>query len=154
MYNNTIVESLQIRFQVFFVYIRCLAVPHQPVMSSTTKSVNYGRRLLPTTLDELAINDPDRELYSIPLGATPKDGFQAITSSVYANAINRASWFMEKTWGKSTTFETIAYLGPSQYRHAGFVNGAANGQQLISVTSFSLLLLSKLATRSGNFCSV
>jgi len=48
--------------------------------------------LLPTVIDDLSQNDPNRIIYKFPWSTNVVDGFQAISVSTYSNAINRASW--------------------------------------------------------------
>lgn len=44
-------------------------------------------------------------------------GFENISFARFANGINRLAWFIEKAIGKSTSFETIAYLGVNDVRY-------------------------------------
>jgi hypothetical protein len=74
----------------------------------------YGAILIPQYVDDLAKQEPNRILYLIPRGAVVTDGFLTITTAIFANAVNRASWFLEKELGKSSTVETLGYIGPSE----------------------------------------
>lgn len=74
-----------------------------------------GRRLLPNVVDDLARDESNRILFEQPLGSSADAGFQKTTCREFANAIKRAAWWLEKTLsGKSTTFETIGYIGPGE----------------------------------------
>lgn len=85
-------------------------------MGSLSSPIKFGNRLLPNTVDEISVEDPQRVLYSTPLGQTPADGFQSVTASEFANAVNRTSWFLERTLGgRGVDFETLGYIGPSKY---------------------------------------
>lgn len=44
-------------------------------------------------------------------------GFENISFARFANAINKLAWFIEEAIGKSTSFETIAYLGVTDVRY-------------------------------------
>lgn len=77
--------------------------------------VEYGRRLLPTIIDEIAALDPNREIYSIPIGSTAAEGFKSVNMRDFANAISRASNLIDGMLGRSTSFETLGYIGPSKY---------------------------------------
>ena len=75
-------------------------------------SPDYGRRLLPSLVDEIAAECPDRPFASIPNTIKPEDGFQNINFGALARAINRCSWWIEALVGKGNGFPTIAYMGP------------------------------------------
>lgn len=76
----------------------------------------FGQRLLPALVDEIAVSDPSRPIYSIARSADPADGFDDISFKVFARAINRCAWFLHETlgsgWDQETPFPTLAYLGP------------------------------------------
>ena len=74
----------------------------------------YGHRLIPKLLDELARTTPNRVFALIPRSAQFADGLQDVTISTFARAVNRAASWIESAIGKSTDFETIAYIGPCQ----------------------------------------
>jgi len=73
-----------------------------------------GQRLLPTVIDGLALEEPDRILYKVAVGEKVSDGFQETSVATYANAINRVAWWLEKELGRSTTIETLGYMGPGK----------------------------------------
>lgn len=73
----------------------------------------YGRRLIPTLVDELAASTPDHVYASIPRNQDFTGGFDDVTYRSLARAIDRAAFWIESKVGKSVDFETIAYLGPS-----------------------------------------
>ncbi|KAL9080499.1 MAG: hypothetical protein Q9157_000733 [Trypethelium eluteriae] len=79
----------------------------------------YGRRLVPNVIDEIACKDPQREAFQIPRSDDPKDGWKAITFNDYANAINRSALEIFETCGKAAEdkFPTIAYIGPQDARY-------------------------------------
>lgn len=72
---------------------------------------------LPAVWDHIAENEPDRALFSIATGSEVQDGYRDITARIMADAIHRAAWFLERELGRSTTFETLCYLGPSDLRY-------------------------------------
>ena len=93
---------------------------------TTTSPVDYGHRLIPTLVDEYAEKDPDYVFASIPKTANFADGLQEITISTFARAVNEIAWRCESVLGKSTNFDTIAYIGPSQ----SFPQGTLNSSEL------------------------
>ena len=86
-------------------------------MASTASAASgpkYGRRLIPTLVDEMAASNPDHVYASIPRNQDFSGGFDDVTSRNLARAVNRAAFWIEHNLGKSIDFETIAYLGPSK----------------------------------------
>ena len=79
----------------------------------------FGSRLLPQVVDELARSCPERIYASIPLSSGPLQGFQFqdVTILELAQAVSRFAWWLDENLGKSTTFETLAYVGPSDLRY-------------------------------------
>ncbi|KAI8943280.1 hypothetical protein NX059_001300 [Plenodomus lindquistii] len=81
------------------------------VLNSAYASPQYGRRLIPTIIDENARTQPDGACFSIPRCDALQKGFRDITWRTYANAINKTAHFIEREIGRSATFETVMYLG-------------------------------------------
>jgi len=74
--------------------------------------------LLPTLIDKIAETEPER-LYCAFLRTTDiNDGVVKISYNDFSNAVNRLSWFLEKTFGRSDDFTTLGYIGPSDIRYA------------------------------------
>ncbi|KAJ4413894.1 putative NRPS-like protein biosynthetic cluster [Gnomoniopsis sp. IMI 355080] len=86
----------------------------------------YGHRLIPQVIDDIAAEDPLREAFQFPRTEDPKDGWDTITFENYANAINRCAWMIIETCGKSTegSFPTIAYIGPQDARYVVMIFAA------------------------------
>lgn len=77
----------------------------------------YGSRLLPQVLDDLAKSKPGRIFASVPKTFELKDGFRDVTVLQLARSVNQFAWWIEKTIGRSSTFETVAYLGLPDLRY-------------------------------------
>mgnify|MGYP005988557285 CR=1 FL=1 len=73
---------------------------------------NFGERLLPSLVDEIAANDPTRVLYSVTKTKDPADGFQDITAAEFAQAVDRCAWHLHDSLGPGENFPTIMYMGP------------------------------------------
>ena len=80
-------------------------------------STVYGKRLLPSLIDEIAAGEPDKPWVSLPKTQSLEDGFRDLSYQCLANAINRLAWWLETTMGKSQDHETLAYLGPPDVRY-------------------------------------
>lgn len=80
--------------------------------------VDCGRRLLPTVIDQRARDEPNSAWCSLPVDDYDlSKGFEDISIYRFANAINRLAWFIDSAIGKSSTFETVAYLGVADIRY-------------------------------------
>lgn len=79
---------------------------------------DYGHSLIPSLIDIRAQEDPQRPVWSMPSSSNLADGFRDITYGQVARAINRTAWWIDENVGKSTTFETLAYMGPPDLRYA------------------------------------
>ncbi|ROV97961.1 hypothetical protein VSDG_04874 [Cytospora chrysosperma] len=87
-------------------------------MASSVAPGVCGKRLLPTTIDQLSREDPDRPWASIPRDDYDlSQGFVDISYAVLANAVNKLAWLVERSIGRSDSFETIAYLGTPDIRY-------------------------------------
>ena len=81
---------------------------------TTTPPIDYGHRLIPTLVDEYARTDPDYVYALIPKTTDFKDGLKEITIGAFARAVDEVASRIDSRIGKCTTFDTIAYIGPSQ----------------------------------------
>jgi acyl-coenzyme A synthetase/AMP-(fatty) acid ligase len=93
---------------------------------SGSKSGDFGRRLIPHVIDDIAHEDPLREAFQFPRTDNPKDGWRSLTFKEYANAINRCAWMIVKTCGEAAenSFPTIAYIGPQDARYVVMIFAA------------------------------
>lgn len=74
-----------------------------------------GRQLLPVVVDE---RDPTWIFARVPKSSTTlQDGLIDVTCGAFARAVNRAAGWLEDRFGRSTSFETLAYIGPSDIRY-------------------------------------
>ena len=70
--------------------------------------------------DELAEAVPNHPLFAYPKTARPQDGFVDISCKAFADAVNRASWYLRYLLGSPKDFETIGYMGPSAFSPTSF----------------------------------
>lgn len=86
----------------------------------------YGRRLFPQVVDDVAAIQPERECFSVPRSTDPKDGWKPVTFEQYANSINHVARRIIANCGVPTvnTFPTIAYIGPNDARYVVLVLAA------------------------------
>ncbi|KAH0843148.1 hypothetical protein AYO21_03438 [Fonsecaea monophora] len=101
-------------------------------MSSYLTTTSPGRRLFPVAIDDIAENDPARTWASVPLSSNLSRGFRDVSFRTFANAINRAAWFIQTTFGRSTNSPTLAYMGKSDMRyHVLAMAAAKTGYQIL-----------------------
>ncbi|KAI0547105.1 male sterility protein-domain-containing protein [Xylaria curta] len=85
---------------------------------------NYGQRLVPNIIDDVAQNEPSRVFASIPVSEDLSDGYLDVTYRTIANAINRASWWLSENLGLANTSEVFSYMGPNDLRYSIFLVAA------------------------------
>ena len=76
-----------------------------------------AHRLIPHQVDDLARDDPERVVYELADAIDVAKPFQKVTAKLYANAVNRAASWLERTLGKREGFPTLGYLGPQDFRY-------------------------------------
>ena len=91
------------------------SISHLTMAPYDTKSC--GRRLVPLIIDQLALERPCETWISVPKSRDIKDGFRNVSYWALANAVNRLSWWIESRLGRSTNFETLAYIGANDARY-------------------------------------
>lgn len=74
--------------------------------------LHYGKRLLPTLIDDIAREDPYRTFAMLSRSTSVESGYYDITFHRFSTAINRCAWWIETRIGRSIDFNTLAYLGP------------------------------------------
>jgi acyl-CoA synthetase (AMP-forming)/AMP-acid ligase II len=84
----------------------------------------FGKRLMPTVVDEIAKQTPGLTYASVPLTTNISNGFKDITFSDIASAANHIAAWTERTLGRSSSFDTIAYMGLNDLRYVAVFLGA------------------------------
>lgn len=72
----------------------------------------YGKRLLINLVDELALNDPERIVYSLAASDNIADGFRHVSARDFANAVDRTAWWLKYELGEGVSFPSIACIFP------------------------------------------
>jgi hypothetical protein len=78
-------------------------------------STDYGRRLIPQILDDLALAEPDRILYSIATSPDISRGFQEVSARTFARAVDKTAWLLRDQIGESSTLQSVGYIGPREF---------------------------------------
>ena len=71
----------------------------------------HGKRLLPIWIDKVGRENPEKAWALMPRSMDLKDGFREYQYRHLVAAIDTVAWWIEATIGRSTDFETVAYLG-------------------------------------------
>ncbi|KAI9685329.1 MAG: putative NRPS-like protein biosynthetic cluster [Bogoriella megaspora] len=82
-----------------------------------------ARAPLPRMLDELAKSNPRRIFASIAQ-SSDATSFLDVTYRQFANAVNKVAELLERKLGRSSSFTTIAYIGPADIRYFILLIGA------------------------------
>ncbi|KAI0202879.1 hypothetical protein F4808DRAFT_458586 [Astrocystis sublimbata] len=101
-------------------------------MAKENDNPSYGRRLMPTVLDQLAEATPGRLYAAIPMTADVTKGFRNISVADMAQCVNHMARWIEDHYGKSQSFETISYIGTPDLRGAAiFLAAVKCGYKLL-----------------------
>jgi hypothetical protein len=87
-----------------------------PVFQLSSATPNRLIHLVP---EELAVAVPEHPLFSYPKATQPQDGFIDVSCKDFANAINRAAWYLFELLGPAKSFDTVCYMGPSKCNARG-----------------------------------
>ncbi|KAM7195495.1 acetyl-CoA synthetase-like protein [Rhypophila sp. PSN 637] len=83
----------------------------------STASNEYGRRLIPHILDDLAANEPDRVVYSVAKSADVSQGLLDISAKAMAQAVDKAAWWLREQIGETSSPKMVGYIGPHDLRY-------------------------------------
>lgn len=87
--------------------MRCSADDDEPI----------GKRLLPQVVDRIARRNPDKVFTSTPETNDLEDGFYDVTYAEMARLVNFMSWWIHDHMGPSESFETLGYMGTTDFRY-------------------------------------
>ena len=115
-------------------------------MSSQKLPGEYGRRLLPFTIDTISQREPGRQWASLPRDDDNlSKGYLDVSYAAFANAINRMAFFIEKAVGRAedNAPKCIAYIGaPDTRYHIMSMATAKTGNMLRPFSSMWLFPVS------------
>ena len=99
--------------------------------TDTTPPMNYGRRIIPRLVDDIAQSDPQRPFVSIPKSSTLEEGYEDVTYSKFANLVNACAWWLESHLGRGK-LGTLLYIGPLDVRYLVMILAAAKTGHVVS----------------------
>jgi hypothetical protein len=92
---------------------------NKPFEARREQPINYGERLLPRILEDMAARGPDHFVALTPKSSTSLPlSFTSISSSQLANAVNFTSYFLDKLLSNNSyeTNATLAFIGLRDFR--------------------------------------
>jgi acyl-CoA synthetase (AMP-forming)/AMP-acid ligase II len=81
------------------------------------KAVPYGQRLPPQFVDTTAAKNPEQIFGIMPKSANISQGLIIVTMKDLAHGANYQAHSIDKYLGRDSSFSTIAYIGPSDFRY-------------------------------------
>ncbi|KAF2262722.1 acetyl-CoA synthetase-like protein [Lojkania enalia] len=85
-------------------------------------AVHHRKQLLVNIVDGLAKVKPLGVYAYIPISPDGYDkGWTKLTYQKYANAVNGLAWWLTAQFGKNSSFETLTYVGPNDFRHNALI---------------------------------
>jgi len=80
-------------------------------------AIRYGSRLMPVIMDEIAKEQPGLVYASVSIATDISEGFKNVTFSDIASATNHIAAWIDRTLKRSSSFDTIAYMGLGDLRY-------------------------------------
>lgn len=77
---------------------------------------NFGKRLIPQILDDLAQSDPHCVVYSLACSPDCSE-FRHISAQDFARAVDKTAWWLQSLVGtsQSSQIRPLGYIGPRKY---------------------------------------
>ncbi len=99
----------------------------------------YGRRLIPSVLDEVSRTKPSKLYAAIPKSADSSDGFRDITMKDMARCVSFMASWIECRFGRNNTFATMSYMGIPDLRGVVVFHAIVKCGYKVSFFAYSLI---------------
>ncbi|KAJ5131931.1 Isocyanide synthase-NRPS hybrid crmA [Penicillium atrosanguineum] len=86
-----------------------------PLETKAGVSTEYGRRLIPQIINELAASEPERTVFSL---ASLSNGFlklNPISAQRFTRAVDKTAWWLRDQVGTPDLLQPMAYIGPRSF---------------------------------------
>ena len=103
-------------------------------MGSIQLNENNSSKLLVDIIEEKAKWLAGHTFMRYPTENWETQGYKTLTWSQYANAIDKAAYWIDEQLGKSTNNDTIAYLGPNDPRYSIMLPAMVKTNRNVCVT--------------------
>jgi hypothetical protein len=83
-----------------------------PLERRNEQSLEIGRRLIPQIMDDLAVAEPQRTVFSL---ASLSDGhakLNPISAEKFTQSVDKTAWWLSDLVGTPGSVQPIAYIGP------------------------------------------
>ncbi|EDP49902.1 hypothetical protein KXW98_001891 [Aspergillus fumigatus] len=99
--------------------------------------IKHGKRILVSTIEERAKNDPDSSWVSMPVDNNDlSKGYKEITFAEFNNAVNHAvHWLRQNLPESDEPFQSFAYAGPKDLRYPILAAAAGKLQKVMVLPS-------------------
>ncbi|EAW23609.1 putative AMP-binding enzyme [Aspergillus fischeri NRRL 181] len=99
--------------------------------------IKHGKRILVSTIEERAKNDPDSSWVSMPIDNNDlSKGYKEITFAEFNNAVNHAvHWLRQNLPESDEPFQSFAYAGPKDLRYPILAAAAGKLQKVMVLPS-------------------
>ncbi|KAF2807321.1 acetyl-CoA synthetase-like protein [Mytilinidion resinicola] len=99
--------------------------------------IHRRKQVLVNVVDGLAKVKPHATYAYLPISPTGYEkGFRKLTYQKFANAVNGLAWWLTTQFGKSTSFETLTYVGPNDFLHNALILACAKTGYKLFLASF------------------
>lgn len=85
-----------------------------PLHRNSGNQPDFGRRLIPQIMDNLASIEPGRVVFSIATQFKNSLEFRNITACEFAAAVDKTAWWLHDQLGKQDTIRPVGYIGPRE----------------------------------------
>ena len=102
--------------------------------------VDCGKRLLPTVLDDIAANDPQRTFISAPKSSDLSQGFRDIDYGTFAKAVDKYAHWLRAQLEENPKPKMILYFGPLDMRYLLVILGTPKAGHIVSCSQSCALV--------------
>ena len=104
------------------------------------KPANYGNRLIPQILDDLASAEPDRIIYSVAKSSDLSQGFRHVSARAFTKAVDKTAWLLQRELGETSEIRAVGYIGPRKFVSKSKASGDHGAGSLGACTAISAAL--------------
>lgn len=109
-------------------------------MGSIPHPKGFAPKLLIHAIEEKAEWEPNHTFMRYPKPDWETRGYDTMSWTQYANAINKLAYWLDENLGPATEIHTIAYLGPSDPRYAIIIPAAIKTGRTVRCSNFHICL--------------
>lgn len=104
------------------------------------KPADYGNRIIPQILDDLASAEPNRIIYSVAKSSDLSQGFRHVTARAFTKAVDKTAWLLRRKLGETSEIRPVGYIGPRKFLSKNEASGDPGVGSLGACTAISAAL--------------